>query len=385
MRLGLSLSLLLGQRGGGSSLLNGLVHYFKLDETSGTRYDSVGTAHLTDNNTVGFGTDTFWTNASGLDANFVKTAVDGWNNAGCASIQGFASGECYVEITTTADHGYQFVGLTNGDPAYNPFVIDYALYFQPNGSDAGVWESGANMGVPNTYQAGDVFRIGVEGSDVVYRKNGNVVYTSLTAPSYPLIVGASVYSQGEAVPAVTLSGTLVDVLPRAKHNNAANFVKTNNEYLSIDTFANDTTTDWSVSLWYYRIPPTDDWECLIGNDENDKGYGLYTVPNTGSLFYFVVRPAPGGVVFLPDPTPNAWHHVYAEVSGSTLRMSLDNGEPATGTVNHVPGTMFYLARRPGSGVYFNGLIDEVATWSRVLTDDERTMLYAAGAGKFYPF
>jgi len=38
-----------------SSLNNGLVAFWKLDEESGTRYDSVGSNHLTDNNTVGRG------------------------------------------------------------------------------------------------------------------------------------------------------------------------------------------------------------------------------------------------------------------------------------------------------------------------------------------
>lgn len=37
----------------GSTLLNGLVSYWKLDELSGTRVDSVGSNNLTDNNTVG--------------------------------------------------------------------------------------------------------------------------------------------------------------------------------------------------------------------------------------------------------------------------------------------------------------------------------------------
>jgi hypothetical protein len=36
-------------------------------------------------------------------------------------------------------------------------------------------------------------------------------------------------------------------------------------------------------------------------------------------------------------------------------------------------------------MYTEGRIDEVAVWDRVLTDDERAELYAAGAGKFYPF
>lgn len=39
--------------GGGSTLLNGLVNYWNLDEVSGSRADSVGGVTLTDNNAVG--------------------------------------------------------------------------------------------------------------------------------------------------------------------------------------------------------------------------------------------------------------------------------------------------------------------------------------------
>lgn len=49
--LGLRLSDILVTR---STLLNNLVSYWTMDETSGTRYDAVGSKHLTDNNTVGY-------------------------------------------------------------------------------------------------------------------------------------------------------------------------------------------------------------------------------------------------------------------------------------------------------------------------------------------
>jgi len=38
----------------GSTLLDGLVSWWDLDEESGIRYDSVGSNDLTDNNTVGY-------------------------------------------------------------------------------------------------------------------------------------------------------------------------------------------------------------------------------------------------------------------------------------------------------------------------------------------
>ncbi len=56
--LGLSNSISIGRGGKGPlwSGWSGLVSYWPLNETSGTRYDVVGTNHLTDVNTVGYAT-----------------------------------------------------------------------------------------------------------------------------------------------------------------------------------------------------------------------------------------------------------------------------------------------------------------------------------------
>ena len=44
-----------------------------------------------------------------------------------------------------------------------------------------------------------------------------------------------------------------------------------------------------------------------------------------------------------------------------------------------------IGRRPGGNAYyFNGIIDEVGIWNRVLTSSEVTELYNSGAGKQYP-
>jgi hypothetical protein len=67
-----------GGGGGASSLLTGLVSYWNLDETSGTRFDSAGTNNLTDtggvgstigiqgNAATGFGASTFLSNTSDI-------------------------------------------------------------------------------------------------------------------------------------------------------------------------------------------------------------------------------------------------------------------------------------------------------------------------------
>jgi hypothetical protein len=51
-RLGYRHDLRYNQSGGPSSLIQGLITYWRLEELSGTRFDAFGTNHLTDNNTV---------------------------------------------------------------------------------------------------------------------------------------------------------------------------------------------------------------------------------------------------------------------------------------------------------------------------------------------
>jgi hypothetical protein len=70
----------------GSTLLNGLVHYWTLEETSGTRSDSVGSLHLTDVNTVGYTASGKSGNAAFSDFpnsnEYLEAAAGGtyWNN-----------------------------------------------------------------------------------------------------------------------------------------------------------------------------------------------------------------------------------------------------------------------------------------------------------------
>ena len=60
-----------------STLVTGLVAYWSLDETSGTRADSVGSADLTDNNTVGYDT--------GVNGNAASFVAGNLEKLSCAS------------------------------------------------------------------------------------------------------------------------------------------------------------------------------------------------------------------------------------------------------------------------------------------------------------
>jgi hypothetical protein len=81
-----------------SSLLDGLVAYWKLDEASGIRFDSVGTNHLSDNNTVGSAIGKI-----GNAASFVAANSEYLSSASAAlDLTGSYSISLWVRFTSTA-------------------------------------------------------------------------------------------------------------------------------------------------------------------------------------------------------------------------------------------------------------------------------------------
>jgi RHS repeat-associated protein len=147
-----------------------------------------------------------WTNAAGVAPagnNLTKTAGEGWGNGGAASIQTIASGDGYVEFTVGESGTYRMCGLSNGDSDQNYPDIDFAVYLAAGGLY--VFEDGTNRGYFGSYTTVDVFRVAVEGGAVKYKKNGSVFYTSTVAPSYPLLVDTSLYSNGSTLTNVVIS------------------------------------------------------------------------------------------------------------------------------------------------------------------------------------
>lgn len=65
-------------RGAVSPLLTSLIAHWKLDEASGTRNDSHGTNHLTDNNTVTTATAKLGTNAAQFTAAWLEAPIAEW-------------------------------------------------------------------------------------------------------------------------------------------------------------------------------------------------------------------------------------------------------------------------------------------------------------------
>jgi len=96
-------------------------------------------------------------------------------------------------------------GLSHGDSDQNYPDIDFAIYLTSGGA-VWVYESGASRGSFGTYKTGDVFRVALEGGVIKYRQNGTVFYTSLVAPTLPLVVDTSLNTPGATLGNVVLNG-----------------------------------------------------------------------------------------------------------------------------------------------------------------------------------
>lgn len=80
-----------------------------------------------------------------------------------------------------------------------------------------------------------------------------------------------------------------------------------------------------------------------------------------------------------------WHDSVSNVIGISVDAGASNTAPYSAGV--FDGTASFVIGREGdrNTDYWDGLVDEVGFWKRVLTSDERTELYNAGAGRDYAY
>jgi len=155
---------------------------------------------------IGTATGIVWTglvNATVNGAKLTKTGgCDGCSDAGAFSQQEITSGDGHFELTVDETQKLRYVGLSVNQQGTGPTQIDFALALQAGYAE--VRENGAYRG-DTPISIGDVLRIRVVGGLVTYARNGNVFYTSTTAPAYPLRTYATLFSSGSTVSNATLA------------------------------------------------------------------------------------------------------------------------------------------------------------------------------------
>ena len=115
------------------------------------------------------------------------------------------------------------------------------------------------------------------------------------------------------------------------------------------------TSGWG--MWQFNASVN----CFVGG-----GYTSIVNVNTGSWWLLIMQ------------------YVNATSALNLYKNNLDAGN-STKTRTRNGSVPFNIGSyNNGTGLEHNGLIDEVALWSRVLTSDERTELYNSGSGISYP-
>src|SRR5690606_33503128 len=127
---------------------------------------------------------------------------------------------------------------------------------------------------------------------------------------------------------------------------------------------------------------------------NERSYLLWFSPTVGLRW---ILSAGGdsltGESVIEVNTAGIWYHAIfgSDSVDKDCFLILNGGTPVVAPVESIHKTNQFFSIGAYSSAaaqvdsIINGQVDEVYCWNRVLTADERTELYNAGAGKFYPF
>jgi hypothetical protein len=146
-------------------------------------------------------------NASAVPGALRKAGgCDGCADAGATSAQRLTGGDGYVEFSARETEAVRYVGLTDETAGINPDRFAFAIRLQAGHAEVrehGVYR--ADVG----FVRGDVFRIAVESGMTSYWKNGVPFYRSRVAPSFPLVVSASLLGRNSSISNVVINVVIV--------------------------------------------------------------------------------------------------------------------------------------------------------------------------------
>lgn len=179
-----------------------------------------------------------------------------------------------------------------------------------------------------------------------------------------------------------------------KVGNYAEFDYLNSEALSIadNTDMSTGDIDYTVSVWVYLSDKSAPRTIVSKTAASNLEYIMY-YENTTDTFRFLVGNAAGtgwaataiGTNF-GSPDLNTWYHIvgWHSASSNQAGIQVNNGTPnivlTTSATSDRTGS-FYIGAYQSIGTYpWDGRIDEVGFWKRLLTAQEKTDLYNSTAG-----
>jgi hypothetical protein len=181
-----------------------------------------------------------------------------------------------------------------------------------------------------------------------------------------------------------------------KINNGCQFVAASNQLLGLaDNASLRVTSDFTFSFWAkLNTLPAGGAFAITKDDGGATGrrdYGIFHHPTAGWVFS-VTDPATTAVAVGSASSTGVWIHVLSwwDSADSKLRLRINDAityvSSMTGALSQSIASLRVGADGDGVGGqlgFFDGILDEIGFWKRVLTAAEMTALYNGGAGLPY--
>lgn len=204
-------------------------------------------------------------------------------------------------------------------------------------------------------------------------------------------------SRADSIGSNTLTDNNTVTQADGKLGKAGQFTAANSEYLSIADNASLSTgdIDFTFCAWVYADSLGANRFIVTKSNLSTLGEYFLAYSTATSRFRFAIQNASTFVTIDADvlgaPSTATWYFIvgWHDSVANTVNIQVNNGTANSGTTGAtVPADSaqaFQLGAQSVPGDYWNGRIDSVGFWKRVLTAAERTALYNYGAGRAYPF
>jgi hypothetical protein len=179
-----------------------------------------------------------------------------------------------------------------------------------------------------------------------------------------------------------------------KQGNSAQFTASSSEYLSCTdnaTLSLASDTSFTIALWAYgdsfaNFPALFQKGAFNGNGDE---YILYWHASFSTWRFLVGNGSSFGTVeWSSAPATSTWYFIvcWHDAAANTINIQVNDGTTVSAAwTGGTQDTTSPLHIGRGGTSYWNGRIDEVGFWKRVLTSAERTALYNSSNGVTYPF
>lgn len=185
-----------------------------------------------------------------------------------------------------------------------------------------------------------------------------------------------------------------------KIGTAADFESGSTDYLFRNDNADLSTgdVDWSLQAWVNLESKPANLMVIAGKHDGatvaGSEYLLYW-DNTVDRFRLAVYGPAGATATVTAstfgaPSTGTWYliHVWHDATANEIGIAVNAGSADTASFSagcNDTAANLILGTLEGGSLWYDGLIDEVGFWKRVLTSGERTQLYNGGSGLAYPF